>query len=111
MGGEPDDVDGPPAAPDEAAVDRPETDDYDLLTFGEVAARIDEELAQMATELERARAAPRPDAGRIQALEERMAHLKGSGERYRREGHTNEFFKRRFGTVAAPSADQRPQWR
>lgn len=112
MAGEPDDLDGPPAAPKtEAGVDRPETDDYDLLTFGEVAARLAEELAEVATDLDRVRGEPQPDTERIRHLEERMALLKASSERYRREGHTNEFFKRRFGTIAAPSAAQRPQWR
>ncbi|CAJ1587081.1 hypothetical protein [[Mycobacterium] wendilense] len=109
-------VDGPQradehGAPDaESPVARPETDDYDLLTFGEVAARLAEELADLTAELDRARQEPTPDARRIRALEERIALLTASGERYRREANTEEFFKRRFGGIDV-SQDERPQWR
>lgn len=95
----------------ESVVARPDTDDYDLLTFGEVAARIAEELAELTAELDRTRAEPSADPERVRALEERIALLRSSGDRYRREEHTEEFFKRRFGSVDIPSADQRPQWR
>lgn len=85
---------------------RPDTDDYDLLTYGEVAARLTEELAWQQSELQRMRTEARPDTSRIGSIEERIATLQAGVDRYRREEHTNEFFKRKFGS-ALGSADVR----
>lgn len=90
---------------------RPETEDYDLLTFGEVAARLSEEVAEASKELDRLRAEAAPDQERIRQVEERIALLKSSGDRYRQEQATNDSFKRRFGSVSDPTSSQRPQWR
>jgi hypothetical protein len=90
---------------------RPETDDYDLLTFGEVAARLSEELTEAGAELERLRSEAHPDSERIERIEQRIALLKSSGDRYRREQSTNEAFTRRFGSLSGPAPSQRPQWR
>lgn len=93
-------------SPDAVPVERPDTDDYDLLTFGEVAARLDEEVR----ELERARAEAGGDQHRIEQLDERIALLKASGEEYRREQNTKDVFTRRFGAAIATPPQQRPRW-
>lgn len=90
---------------------RPDTADYDLLTFGEVAARLAEELAAATAELDALRNQADPDTERIRRLEQRIALLKSSGDRYRQEQRTNESFHRRFGTLAGPSSNPPPQWR
>ena len=90
---------------------RPETDDYDLLTFGEVAARLSEELAEATAELDSLRNEARPDAERVRRVEQRIALLKSSGDRYRQEERTNASFNRRFGSLSGPPSGQRPQWR
>lgn len=89
---------------------RPESDDYDLLTFGEVAARLSEELDAAAVELERVRQNPRTDPGTIRGLEKRIQLLRASKDRYRQEEQTNEAYARRFGSLVTPSADRRPRW-
>jgi DNA repair ATPase RecN len=89
---------------------RPDTDDYDLLTFGEVAARISEKLAEETAELERVCKDAHPDPDRIRQIEERITLLRTSGDRYRQEERTNESFTRRFGSVRGQPAGQRPQW-
>jgi hypothetical protein len=90
---------------------RPETDDYDLLTFGEVAARLSEELADATRELERVRDDTPDNAEQISRIENRIALLRESGERYRKEQQTNESFTRRFGSLSSPPPSERPQWR
>ncbi|MGB8403244.1 MAG: hypothetical protein WCE30_04095 [Mycobacterium sp.] len=89
---------------------RPETDDYDLLTFGEVAARLSEELDAESKALQRIRgqAAVEPDT--IRRLEERIELLKSSGERYRHEATTNESFAKRFGSALDQPSGPRPTW-
>lgn len=78
---------------------RPDTDDYDLLTFGEVAARLSEELACETAQLQAARDAEHPDPDRIARIEERIVTLQTGGERYRREARTNAFFNAKFGSA------------
>ncbi|BBY80333.1 hypothetical protein H7I53_21235 [Mycolicibacterium pulveris] len=90
---------------------RPDTADYDLLTFGEVAARLSEELAAATAELDGLRQQASPDTDRIRRLEQRIELLKSSGDRYRQEQRTNESFNRRFGSLVDPPSDRRPQWR
>ena len=92
-------------------VPRPDDADYDLLTFGEVAARLSEELAQERAQLAQARSAATPDTDRIDRLEKRIALLQRSAERYRAEKDTNETFRRRFGSgVRAPGTGPGPRW-
>ncbi|BBX21693.1 hypothetical protein MTER_11040 [Mycolicibacter terrae] len=100
----------PAATGAQTADQRPDSDDYDLLTFGEVAARLSEELVSAAAELERARNGDSADPDRIRALEERIQLLQTSKDRYRREERSNETFTRRFGSLLRPSADPRPRW-
>lgn len=95
----------------ESAIDqRPESDDYDLLTFGEVAARLSEELAAATAELERARRSSPVDPDAIRGMEERIQLLQTSKARYRQEEQANETYARRFGSLVEPSADRRPRW-
>ncbi|WP_319447693.1 MULTISPECIES: hypothetical protein [unclassified Mycobacterium] len=90
-------------------VERPDGDDYDLLTFGEVAARLAEELAAEQHELNQLRRQGDPDARRIQLLEERIALLTASEARYREQEHANTAYARRFGTTPpTASADAQP---
>ncbi|MGV0836894.1 hypothetical protein [Mycolicibacterium thermoresistibile] len=84
---------------DDEPVARPDTDDYDLLTFGEVAARLSEELTETKAELAAARSQEPPDPERIRRIEQRIALLTESGNRYRQEQRTNELFTRRFGQI------------
>lgn len=90
---------------------RPETDDYDLLTFGEVAARISEELAGAVEQLERVRGETPADTDRIRRIEDRISALRRSADRYRQEQQTNASFTRRFGPLSDPPSGQRPRWR
>ena len=96
----------------DAPVERGESDDYDLLTFGEVAARLAELLAAEKAELARLRRERCPDAARVRQLEQRIALLTSSGARYRDQAETNDVFTRRFGSkpfAASPDADT-PRW-
>jgi hypothetical protein len=90
---------------------RPDTDDYDLLTFGEVAARLSEELAEATQHLEQVRAETPPRPEEIHRIENRIALLRESADRYRKEQQTNESFTRRFGSLSDPPSGPRPQWR
>ncbi|MGE2692816.1 hypothetical protein [Mycolicibacterium pulveris] len=96
---------------DEPTVPRPETDDYDLLTFGEVAARLSEELAEATAELDGLRSEAVPDAERIQRCEQRIALLQQSVQRYRQTQQDNSAFARWFGALSGPPSDRRPRWR
>lgn len=80
-------------------VERPDTDDYDLLTFGEVAARLAEELATEQNALSQLRRQRHPDSRQIRLLEERIALLATSEARYREQQRANAAYLRRFGTT------------
>jgi hypothetical protein len=74
-------------------------DDYDLLTYREVAARLSEEIvaeSQRITDLE----ASCGDAKALEALEEskrRLAVLRASKQRYEQHAKTADVFMQRFG--------------
>jgi uncharacterized small protein (DUF1192 family) len=77
---------------------RPEDeDDYDLLTYGEVAARISEVLTEERAHLAELRAAAPADETAIAALQARIAELVAGRERYANQRATSEAFLRRFG--------------
>jgi hypothetical protein len=76
---------------------RPDSDDYDLLTYGEVGARIVEVLADERGRLAELRSAVPSDAAAIQAAQVRIAQLTEAAERYRHQADTAETFMRRFG--------------
>lgn len=93
---------------------RPDTDDYDLLTFGEVAARLSEELSAQIGELEELRLQPDSDPEEVRRMEQRIDGLKASAQRYRQQQRTSEIFARRFGAALSSQADStadRPPWR
>jgi hypothetical protein len=87
---------------DPELVERPDSDDYDLLTYGEVAARMSELLASETTTLAALRAAPNPDAAAIELLEGRIAQLTASKLRYEHQSETAATFMQRFGLPPRP---------
>jgi uncharacterized small protein (DUF1192 family) len=76
---------------------RPDTDDYDLLTYGEASARLTALLAAEQERLAALRAQDNPDGRSIEQLENRIALLKSSDARYRRQSLSAEVFTERFG--------------
>lgn len=78
-------------------LERPQDDDYDLLTYGEVAARLSEVLAEERRQLADLQAQPAPDPAAITAREARIAELVAGRERYERQAETAEMFVKRFG--------------
>lgn len=76
---------------------RPDEEDYDLLTYGEVGARLSEVLAEENAELERLRAADAVDDAAVAAHLERIEQLVRSRARYEEQSATAETFMRRFG--------------
>lgn len=84
-------ADRPELGPDE---DSPE--DYDLLTYGEVAARLSELLASESRRLaELTKSGADPAA--LRAVEQRIAMLETGKLRYEHQAETAEVFLRRFG--------------
>jgi hypothetical protein len=84
-------------AHEEAAVQRPEEDDHDLLTFGEAGARLEIEIRAMRDRVrELGQTAPADEnalaeaAGRLRALEE-------GAERNRAQPINDENFEKFFG--------------
>ena len=76
--------------------ERPDTDDYDLLTYGEVAVRITEVLKEeqdRLAELERSGATEADTA----VLRRRVADLDAGRTRYQQHAATSETFMQRFG--------------
>jgi hypothetical protein len=80
-----------------AVVERPEDEDYDLLTYGEVAARLAEVIAAERGHLAELQAAVPPDAAAVGAQETRIAELVAARERYERQAASAETFMKRFG--------------
>lgn len=68
---------------DDVVVERPEDDDYDLLTFGEAGARLSEEIVKLERRIDALR---RTDATpeQLAAAEGRLALLRDAAERNRR---------------------------
>ncbi len=72
-------------------------DDYDLLTYNEVAARLTEVLAEEREQLARMQAAEPPDTAAIEAQQARIVQLVEGRERYEKQAITAEMFMERFG--------------
>jgi len=91
----------------DSTVGRPETDDYDLLTYGEVAARLAELLREEREALVGLTRSPRPDPAEVSRLEQRIHLLAASEARYRELRNTKEAFMRRFSAdlTDPPTAD------
>jgi hypothetical protein len=76
---------------------RPESDDYDLLTYGEASARLTELLAAERDNLATLNRQPHPDPKRVSQLEQRIALLESSRDRYQQRSLSGEDFAQRFG--------------
>jgi hypothetical protein len=72
-------------------------EDYDLLTYNEVAARLGEVLAEEREQLARMQAAEPRDTAAIGAQQARIAQLAEGRERYEKQNITAEMFMERFG--------------
>jgi hypothetical protein len=86
--------------PGEEAVAREEEDDYDLLTFGEAGARLDQEIKTLAREVERLRglvAAGEAEQAELKATEDRLELLRGAASRNARQPINDENFQKFFG--------------
>ncbi|WP_054815005.1 hypothetical protein [Nocardia arizonensis] len=75
---------------------RPDSDDYDLLTYGEAAARLAEAVAfdrARLAELEKSNG----DPDEIGSLKRRIELLTASNARYRGQSLSGEAFTKKFG--------------
>lgn len=70
-------------ASDDVVVDRPDDDDYDLLTFGEAGARLTEEVIRQQRRLDGLRVAGAGD-DQVAAAEQRLHLLQQAQERNRK---------------------------
>jgi hypothetical protein len=82
---------------EEPTVERPADDDYDLLTYGEVASRLSEIIAEERRQLAGLQAATPPNTAAIATQEARIAELVVGRERYKHQAETSEMFIKRFG--------------
>jgi hypothetical protein len=78
-------------------VERAADDDYDLLTYGEVAARLSELLAEERQRLADLHADAGSSPTAIAAQQARIAELEAGRERYAHQAATAEMFVKRFG--------------
>jgi hypothetical protein len=93
----------------DARAGRPESDDYDLLTYGEAAARLAELLVAERETLAALTRQAHPDRTRIHQLEQRIALLESSDARYRQQSLTAKAFTQRFGfTPRDDTREDRP---
>jgi excinuclease UvrABC nuclease subunit len=86
---------------EEAAEQRPEDDDYDLLTYGEAGARLRTEIkkqTQLLEELEeRMQVADNDLAHEIAAVQSRISELKDAAQRQTAQQNEAADFERFFG--------------
>jgi hypothetical protein len=81
---------------DEIPVERPDADDYDLLTYGEAGARLVEEIRRKTAEL-RALEAEGSDDDAIAAVKQRIADLGAAVDRQRVAAAERADFTKFFG--------------
>lgn len=86
----------PGEAGDPAETMREDEDDHDLLTFGEVAARLDAEIRALAGEVASLEAAG-DDPVRLAKARTRLAQLREAAARNSRQPINDENFTRFFG--------------
>lgn len=91
-----------PPPPSSGEAERPDDDDYDLLTYGEAAARIVELLAVERERLAELEAAGEPDADAIERQRARIVLLEQGDAHYKDQRQTAETFLRRFGLNPRP---------
>jgi hypothetical protein len=88
---------------------RPESDDSDLLTYGEASARLTELLATERDNLVTLSRQPHPDPARVSQLEQRIALLESSRARYRQQSLSGEDFVQRFGFTPRHDSGKDPR--
>lgn len=88
---------------------RPESDDYDLLTYGEASARLTELLATERDNLATLSRQTHPDPTRVNQLEQRIALLESSRARYRQQSLSGEDFVQRFGLTPRTDSGTAPR--
>jgi len=81
---------------DEEPIERPEADDYDLLTYGEAGVRLAEEIQREATRLTELESAGADDV-EIAAVRRRIEDLKAAAQRQRAASEASADFTRFFG--------------
>jgi hypothetical protein len=88
---------------------RPESDDYDLLTYGEASARLTELLATERDNLATLSRQSHPDPTRVSQLKQRIALLESSRARYRQQSLSGEDFVQRFGFTPRGDSGKDPR--
>jgi hypothetical protein len=81
---------------EEVHAERPDDDDYDLLTFGEAGARLIEEIAKEKRQLTDLEAA-RGDAAALGKVRQRISDLEAAAERQRDAAVERADFTKFFG--------------
>jgi hypothetical protein len=76
--------------------ERPDADDYDLLTFGEAGARLAEEIARERRRLDQLQAAG-ADGGQLASVSQRIGDLQEAADRQRAAAAERADFERFFG--------------
>jgi hypothetical protein len=82
---------------DPAAVERPDDDDHDLLTFGEAGARLAIEIRAARERLAQLEAATPPDPAAVAAVRTRLAALEEGFRRNTAQAINDANFERFFG--------------
>jgi L-rhamnose isomerase len=82
---------------DEDVVERPDEDDYDLLTFGEAGARLEIEIRAMRSRIAEMEQASPVDADAVSAAKGRLAALQDGASRNAAQPINDENFERFFG--------------
>lgn len=84
----------------EVVLEREDEDDYDLLTYGEVGARVTQGIADSkarVAELEQSHPSVAGVAERLEVARRRLALLRDAADRNRRQPITQENFEKFFG--------------
>ena len=86
--------------------ERPDADDYDLLTYGEAGARLVEEIARERRRLDQLQAAG-ADGGQLASVRQRIGDLREAADRQQAAAAERADFERFFGYD--PKATGRPR--
>jgi hypothetical protein len=82
---------------EETAVERPDEDDYDLLTFGEAGARLQIEIRTMRSRVREMEGAVPRDEEALREARARLSALEEGAERNRAQPINDENFEKFFG--------------
>jgi L-rhamnose isomerase len=86
-----------PQPSEETAVERPDEDDYDLLTFGEAGARLEIEVRKMRAQVRELEAATPRDEPAVREAKARLSALEEGAERNRAQPINDANFEKFFG--------------